>query len=202
MKKLPFIAPIALAACAGTVSSAATSPDWRQVATRADRDRLREWRAAFVAGLDQARKDGHAADIAREGPLLDPDAGVAGDRLPAGDYRCRVIKLGAQGAAGLAYVDYPAFGCRIDDEGGIASFRKLTGSQRPIGVILGAARRWVFLGTLQLGDEKRALDYGRDRDRDMIGAVEALGDGRWRLILPYPRYESVMDVIELVPVGS
>ena len=204
MNKLALIAPVMLAACAGGghMTTAATPPDWRSVATAADRSRLREWRTAFVTGLDQARKDGHGAEVAREGRLLDPDAGTGGAPPAAGDYRCRVIKLGAKGAGGLAYVAYPAFGCRIDDEGGITSFRKLTGSQRPIGVILGGERRWVFLGTLQLGDEKRALDYGRDADRDMIGAVEALGDGRWRLILPYPRYESVMDVIELVPVGS
>ena len=75
----------------------------------------------------------------------------------------------------------------------------MTGSQRPVGVILDGARKSVFLGTLVLGDEKRAIDYGRDADRDMVGAVENIGDGRWRLILPYPRYQSVMDVIELVP---
>jgi hypothetical protein len=142
------------------------------------------------------------AEIAREGKLLEPDAGIADPRPPAGDYRCRVIKLGAKGAGELAYVTYPAFDCRIADEGGISSFRKLTGSQRPIGVILDGAQKTVFVGTLVLGDEKRAIDYGRDADRDMIGAVESLGDGRWRLILPYPRYESVMDVIELVPVGK
>lgn len=191
-----------LAGCGGARLAAAGPPDWRSVATQADRERLREWRTAFVAGLEQARAGGHGADIAREGRLLDPDAAVATDRLPAGDYRCRVIKLGSKTAGGLPYVSYPAFGCRIDDEDGIASLRKLTGSQRPVGVILGSPRRWVFIGTLQLGDEKKPIDYGRDQDRDMIGAIEGLGDGRWRLILPYPAYESVMDVVELVPVAA
>lgn len=194
-----------LAACGGgnrpAAVSTAAEPDWRKVATPADRARLREWRTAFVAGLAQARATGHADDVAREGRLLDPDAGVAAGRPLAGDYRCRVIKLGSKGGGGLGYVAYPMFGCRIDDEGAIASFRKLTGSQRPVGVIMGGAQRLVFLGTLALGDENRALDYGRDPDRDMIGAFEGLGDGRWRLILPYPRYESVMDVIELVPAS-
>lgn len=192
-----------LAACGGgrrpASAAAVAEPDWRSVATAADRLRLREWRTAFVTGIDQARATGHSDEVRREGRLLEPDAGVAAGRPPAGDYRCRVIKLGSKGSGGLAYVAYPVFGCRIDDEGAIASFRKLTGSQRPVGVILGGAQRQVFLGTLALGDETRALDYGRDPDRDMIGAIEGLGDGRWRLILPYPRYESVMDVIELVP---
>ena len=60
-------------------------------------------------------------------------------------------------------------------------------------------QRMVFLGTLQLGDEQRALQYGRDRERDMAGVVERIGDNRWRLVLPYPAFESTLDVIELVP---
>ena len=202
MHKAVLFAALALSACASTgraPSAATVAPDWRSVATPADRARLREWRTAFVSGLTQARAGGYAADVASEGRLLDPDAGVGGERPPSGLYRCRVIKLGAKGQGGLAYISYPRFDCRIDDEGGIASFRKTSGSQRPVGVILGDGRRLVFLGTLMLGDEKHALDYGRDPDRDMIGAVESLADGRWRMILPYPHYESVMDVIELVP---
>lgn len=201
MKKALLIPLLALAACGGAArveTAAARATDWRQVATPADRERLRQWRTAFVSGLSEARSGGHGAEIAREGRLLEPDAGQS-DRPPAGDYRCRVIKLGSQGEGGLPFVSYPAFACRIDDEGEVASFKKLTGSQRPVGVIMGNDRRTVFLGTLMLGDERRALDYGRDPDRDMIGAVEAVGDRRWRLILPYPRYESLMDVIELVP---
>lgn len=199
---LPLLA--LLGACAGgartEAAAASRALDWRQVATPADRARLREWRTAFIAGLDEARLAGHGTEIASEAMLLQPDAGSATRPPPSGDYRCRVIKLGSKGPGGLGYIAYPSFTCRIDDEGEIASFRKLTGSQRPVGVILGNARRLVFLGTLVLGDEKRALDYGRDPDRDMIGAVESLSDGRWRILLPYPHYESLIDVIELVPV--
>ncbi|HYZ47533.1 MAG TPA: DUF4893 domain-containing protein [Sphingomonas sp.] len=205
MRRAVIVAVLALGACgqkAPLASAASGPPDWRQVATPADRARLREWRTAFVTGLDQARASGHAAEVAREGKLLEPDAGMAGGMPPAGDYRCRVIKLGSKGQSGPGYVAYPEFGCRIDDEGGIRSFRKLTGSQRPVGVIMNDGGRQVFLGTMMLSDESRALFYGRDPDRDMIGAVERLGDGRWRMILPYPHYESVMDVMELVPAAA
>lgn len=204
MNKAGLIAALALlGGCAQHVAAppiAAGAPDWRRVATTDDRTRLREWRTAFMSGLSEARAGGHAADVAREVALLEPDVGRPA-RPPAGDYRCRVIKLGSKGGGTLPYVAYPPFMCRVDDEGGMASFKKLTGSQRPVGVILGDAQRMVFLGTLVLGDEKRALDYGRDRDRDLIGAVEALPDGRWRLLLPYPHYESLIDVIELIPAG-
>lgn len=204
MKKAWAAGALLLGACAGAErveTAAPASPDWRRVATPADRARLREWRTAFITGVAEARASGHGDEVAREGPLLEPDAGSFAGRPPSGDYRCRVIKLGSKGEAGLGYVAYPSFACRIDDEGEVASFKKLTGSQRPVGVILGDARRLVFLGTLVLADEQRALDYGRDPDRDMIGAVESIGAGRWRLILPYPRYESVIDVIELVPAS-
>jgi hypothetical protein len=50
-------------------------------------------------------------------------------------------------------------------------------------------------------DETRPLEYGLDATRDMVGAVQRIGDKRWRLILPYPRFESVMDVVELTPVA-
>jgi hypothetical protein len=205
MNKAWAAAMLLVAACAGTERVETAAPaglDWRRVATDSDRARLREWRTAFVSGIAEARASGHAADVAKEGPLLEPDAGRWAGRPPSGEYRCRVIKLGSKGQGGLGYVAYPHFACRIDDEGEVASFRKLTGSQRPVGVILGNARRLVFLGTLVLGDEQRALDYGRDPDRDMIGAVEAIPGGRWRLILPYPHYESLIDVIELVPASS
>ena len=35
----------------------------------------------------------------------------------------------------------------------------------------------------------------------MAGLVERIGDNRWRLVLPAPAYESMLDVIELVPAG-
>lgn len=176
------------------------SADWRQVATEADRKRIRSWRTAFTTALDRARSAGHGAEIVREGALLDPDAAMAGPAMPAGTYRCRVIKLGAQAEGAGDYTAYPAFSCTISDEGAVFSFTKLSGSQRPVGLIFDNDNyRKIFLGTMMLGDERRALDYGRDAGRDMAGAVEKVGADRWRLILPYPSFESMMDVIELVP---
>jgi Domain of unknown function (DUF4893) len=58
----------------------------------------------------------------------------------------------------------------------------------------------IFLGTMILGDETRALRYSRDRERDLIGIIERVGPGRWRMTFPRPRYESLLDVIELTPV--
>ena len=85
--------------------------DWRRVATDDDRARLRDWRSAFVSALQAARTNGHAAEIAREGALLEPDAGLGGGPIPNGTYRCRVIKLGAKSPGMLDYVSYPPFTC-------------------------------------------------------------------------------------------
>ncbi|WP_129792263.1 DUF4893 domain-containing protein [Sphingosinicella sp. CPCC 101087] len=173
---------------------------WRAEVTDEDRRRLRDWRQAWIDALEQARAAGHVDEIAREGALLDPDAALTEPAPPPGDYDCRTIKIGARSGEGLAYVSYPPFHCRIEVHGERTSFTKLTGSQRPVGRLFADVdRRMIFLGTLQLGDEGRAYEYGVDDERDMIGLVERVGDTRWRLVLPYPHFESLLDVIELIP---
>ena len=174
--------------------------DWRTVVTKSDRERLREWREAFVDALRSARAGGHGADLQREGVLLSPDAALGGPPIPNGSYRCRVIKVGAKQVGLLNYIAYPAFNCRIQQDGDLQDFVKLTGSQRQVGKIFpGDTLRQVFLGTLVLGDEARAMRYGRDTERDVAGFVERIGPNRWRLIMPRPHFESQMDVMELVP---
>ena len=198
MRKLLLAASIMVAACTTTQATPPTQ-GWQQAATEADRTRLRDWRAAFTRALEQARAGGHPADIGREGALLDPDAALGGP-IPNGDYRCRVIKVGAKSEGLLNYIAYPAFRCRVSQQGGIQHFDKLSGSQRPHGTIYPADQlRSVFLGTMVLGDETRAYQYGRDPERDLAGWVERIDERRWRVIFPYPHYESTLDVIELIP---
>lgn len=180
--------------------AAARETGWRAQATAADRSRLRAWRSAWTAALAKARAGGHARDLAREGALLEPDLALANAALPPGAYACRVVKLGAKGGGTLDYVAYPPFECRVRMESGVLSLTKMTGSQRPVGLLFPESdTRQVFLGTLLLGDEAMAQPYGRDATRDMAGVVERIGPSRWRLVLPYPHFESMLDVVELVP---
>ena len=177
--------------------------DWRTVAREDDRRRLREWREAWVEALGQARGAGHGGEIAAGGALFEPDAALAGPTLPPGDYMCRTVKLGAASEPLLDYVAYPPFRCRVGDQGGRMTLVKLTGSQRPVGRLYAdTERRMVFLGAMQLGDESRAYQYGVDADRNVAGVVERVGERRWRLVIPYPRFESLLDVIELTPVDG
>src|SRR5205085_6246159 len=69
---------------------------YKDVISESDRTRLRDWRKTFETALEEARKSGHSAEIAKEGALLDPDAAVDGPAMADGTYRCRVIKLGKQ----------------------------------------------------------------------------------------------------------
>ena len=62
--------------------------------------------------------------------------------------------------------------------------------------------RQVFLGTLVLGDEREAMQYGQDQARDVAGYVERIGPNRWRLVMPSPAFESQTDVMELRPAAG
>ena len=203
---LALVLALGLSSCAAMRpnTSVITAPaaDWRSVATSRDRERLRDWRDAFASALKAARAAGHAQSIGAEGSLLEPDAALAGPAIPNGDYRCRVIKLGAKSEGMLDYVAYPAFICRISAEGRVQRLAELTGSQRYVGLIFASdALRHVFLGTIVLGDERRAMHYGRDAERDVAAFVERIGPNRWRMLMPRPHFESQIDVLELVPTS-
>lgn len=196
---------VAMRTPAGTISRerAMASTDWHNVATGADRMRLRGWWGAWNDALASARAAGHGAEIDRAGPLLNPSAALPNAALPVGDYACSITKLGARGAGNLAYIAYPAFRCRVSGDGAVLEFAKLSGSQRPHGLIFrdDDPNRLVFLGTLALGDEQRAPDYGADAARNQAAWVERIGPARWRMVFPRPAFESIVDVMELVPVN-
>lgn len=207
-RAIPIVASALLAGGCQTIATAPTAAraadqrptDWRSVVSDADRRRIGGWRTAWVAALRAARAAGHGDDLAARPALFDPDDALPNPYIPPGDYRCRTTKLGAKSAGLLDYVAYGWFTCRIAAEQDIFSFTKLSGSQRPVGLLFDDSdRRQVFLGTLQLGDERGIIDYGVDTDRDMAGVVERIGAQRWRLVLPYPAFESLLDVIEIAP---
>ena len=177
---------------------------WREVATDDDRQRLADWRTTFIAALDAARKAGHSAEIAREGALLDPDAALGPPGIANGMYHCRLIKIGSKPNSGSpAYSTGSPYFCRAKADRGLQRFNKFGGQQRYVGLIFpGDPVHQVFLGTLVLGDETRALQYGQDQLRDVAGYVERIGPARWRLVLPNPHFESQLAVIELVPVSN
>jgi hypothetical protein len=205
---IPAIALALLSGCAGggacpqAASATPPPPDWRDVITDPDHVRIRAWRESLIAALDQARKDGHGKDIDADGPLFDPDISLDGATLAEGAYHCRTIKLGSKVAGHASYVAYPAYPCTIRRGEVVERLTQTAGVQRPTGRLYqDGPARMIFLGTMMLSDEPAAIKYGRDNDRDLVGAVQRVGDHRWRMLLPKPAWESTMDVMEITPAG-
>ena len=208
---------VLIALFAATVSACATPPgpppppggpggrpvlrDWRGIVTSVDRDRYERIDAAWSLALQQARRQRGSGDLRGLGELIEPDARRPSVTPPAGDYRCRTVKLGSQGGEdGLGYVVYGWFACRIEQTPNGLKFVKLTGSQRPAGLLFPEDdRHMIMLGSMALASEPPANSYGQRPDRDLIAVLERIGERRWRLVIPWPQNESNLDLIELVP---
>ena len=202
------MALLATSACASGRERAAVAADWRTLATAADRTRIRTWRDGFVKALTMARETGQAEAVDAQGTLLLPDAAMDASPPPPGDYRCRAVRLGGTGTDRRAFVAIPSEACRIEAADGPqrgavgAQLLGPAGAQRPVGRLYpDGSMRMIFLGTMRMADESRALDYGRDLGRNMAGIVERIGTRRWRLVLPWPQWGSTLEVVELAPVG-
>jgi hypothetical protein len=176
-------------------------PEWRTVASDSDLQRIERTGAAWVEALEEARSAGFARAIEGEGPLLDPQASLPRPAPSPGPYRCRMIKLGTQGKI-PAFNAFKPFFCYVEVQDNQLNIVKQTGSQRPAGWLYDDddKNRLVFLGTLALGTEDAPLPYGSNPERDMAGVLERVAPFRYRLVIPWPRQESKLDVIELVPV--
>lgn len=174
---------------------------WLGVASSEDANRIQRVGTAWTEGLAEARKAGSGNDIRAEGRLLDPNAGLPKPEPTPGSYSCRMIRLGREKARGPAYQKFKPFFCYIDVEGDLFTIVKQTGSQRPAGRLWqdDNRNRLIFLGTLALGNEEEARAYGEDPKRDMAGIVQRVAPFRYRLVVPWPKLESKIDVFELVP---
>lgn len=179
---LPAIAPLACA----VPDLAAISPF--------DADRMNGLENARTRGLAEALLSESAPDRELVSHLFAP--GIAPQApLPDGDYRCRTIKLGGL----LPLTAYSFFDCRISGNG--TKIEKLTGSQRFSGELLASqASGRFYRGALHYGDEN-PRPYREDGDRSQVGCLYRIEGKpvRYRLELPFPRFESTHDVIELVP---
>ena len=212
---LAATASVLMAGCATTSTTPPPPPpppppsgqvqlDWQAAIQEPDRDRLMRLDDAWQRALDQAIRGGHESDLRALGNLPDPDTALRDPLPPVGNYRCRTIKLGARdNGPGLAYVAYGWFNCKVErtPRGGM-KLSKTTGSQRQTGLMFpDSDRRGIFLGAMALGDEPPARAYGLNADRDVVGVVERIGPAHWRLVQPWPRYESNLDLLEIVPAG-
>ena len=73
--------------------------------------------------------------------------------------------------------------------------------QRTGGLLYPDGDRLVYLGALSLANERSMFVYNADEDRNQVGVLRALGPKRWRLELPFPKWESTLDVVEITPAA-
>lgn len=174
---------------------------WRQVASADDASNLGRLDEAWRLARAEAEEKGFARRVEALGPLVDPNAAQAGRLQPApGTYRCRTIEIGSQNGQGLGYVEYPFFRCSVElTPGGDLILTKTTGSQRTRGLLYpDTDSRLVFIGAQAWGmDETGFPQYGQQRERDQVGVFERIGPERWRLVVPWPRVESKLEILEL-----
>ena len=103
------------------------------------------------------------------------------------------------------YTKFKPFFCYVlADDDGVLTIVKQTGSRRPAGRLWDDddGNRMIFLGSLALGDEKEPLAYGEDPQRDTAGVFERIAPFEWRLVIPWPRSGSKLEVFELTPVAD
>jgi hypothetical protein len=179
---------LSLAVVLASLCSANARADWRDVALPEDQNRIDASAAAATAALDRLGADAFGLD---ERPLLRAllDAGTqtAEESRLLGDWRCRSLQV----SVSLGVFTYPAFRCRIRlDEHGKPYFEKLSGSQRRSGYLYANEDgQWVFLGARTVNDQPQRrysanqADADRTREHDSVGTLEALTNGRLRMIL-------------------
>lgn len=206
-----FVLPLGLGAC----QQPATAPprpgvsvvveeplEWEGIASAEDIARVPTLPAAWETALASAARRGHRRAITGEGKLLEPGAALPRPEPSPGSYRCRVVRLSGQDRSGTAFAAYKPFFCYVGVEGELLTLTKQTGSQRPAGFLYPDRdkKRLIFLGTLALAGDEAPAAYGEDEKKNLIGIVERIAPFRFRLVIPGSGKESILDVIELVPV--
>jgi hypothetical protein len=206
MAALSSCAPVKPVVAPGVHPSVEVGPPlksdaWKALASPADQDRVARLGLACQQALDEARAS-NAADVRREGKLLQPRSALPRPEPTPGSYNCRLIKLGKATPKSKPYESFKPFFCYVEVEGELLTIVKQTGSQRPAGRLWpdDDPTRLVFLGSLALGDQAAPIGYGDDPKRDMAGVLERIGPFKWRLVIPWPQSTSKLDVFELTPV--
>ncbi len=180
------------------------SDEWIRVASAADVSRIQRLKSAWLAALAEARLAGARSEVAAEGDLLSPSAAQTFPAPTPGSYQCRLIRLGRYTAKTRAFEKFKPFFCYVQTDGEVLTIVKQTGSQRPAGRLWpdDDDKRMIFLGSVALGNEEQPLAYGENHGRDMAGVFERVAPFRWRLVIPWPRGQSKLDVFELTPVAE
>ncbi|HWH23053.1 MAG TPA: DUF4893 domain-containing protein [Allosphingosinicella sp.] len=179
----------------------AAGAGWREEALPEHASRIERISEAWSRALGNARRAGFVRQIAAEGRLLDPAAGLPFPAPSPGSYMCRTIRFAPPRGKSRAFAAYRPFFCFVGAGEERLFLTKQTGSDRPSGYLWdsGSGRALVFLGSVPRGDAAEAGAYGQDEERDVVGLLERIGPLRFRLVIPRDVERGAIDVLELVP---
>lgn len=172
---------------AGLVGSTAMAADWEATLHPDDRHSIQQSDTVARTMLQSIGPElyGHE-EVAGVQALLEARRLPRPQERLIGDWRCRSIQLNTYGL-----FSYPYFRCHIERIDAGLRFRKSTGSQRRTGLLHSDGEaRWVFVGSSHYNDDP-PTEYsglhqdsdGEDRERDSVGVLDTLADGRLRMIL-------------------
>jgi hypothetical protein len=216
MGRMRLLMTVVLAVVLGATPLLAAKPgrNWQDAAAGADRKRLARLWEAWTGALADVAAHGETPALTALGPVAVPDAGTMhanpDDRIasPAkgplpgpGAYLCRTIRLGQQenGAQASRVQAGEPQPCRIDIQDTGLWFEQEAGSNRLAGRLYADGDRLVFLGATALRGEMGVMPYRADPERNAVGALRALGPAHWRLELPWPSWQSTLDLVEITP---
>lgn len=165
-----------------------------------DANRLDGFTTSAGNAVLQALAGGAPQDVAALSRALSGVPQVAFDETLAGNWNCRMLKLG--GIAAL--VVYTPFKCRFSIGSQGFDFEKLSGSQRTKGTILLRDGRAVYVGVGYVAGQKPPAysDLPPDFTSDgviqtQIAIFERISPTQARLMFPSPAVESDFDILEL-----
>jgi hypothetical protein len=217
LRRMRWWSMLALLLPLGTVAAMARPPgtpspremrslSWQEQISEADRKRLAGLWNAWTRALNQAETAGETPRLTALGPLAVADAARPATPPGPGDYLCRNVRIGHRDPERSAAVPTVDLGqpqpCTIKTKKGLLWLEQAAGPDRIGGTLYADADRMVFLGSKALGDELGMRVYGSDATRDQVGVVRAIGDNHWRLELPWPHWQSNLELVEIMPIAS
>ncbi len=178
----------------GSVGSAFADGTINKIITASDKARLETYETTKSQALDEARKGGDTADIAKLNAIFAQSSlGFSEDFDMTGNWQCRTTKLGKT----TPLVIYSWFKCRVTDDGPDWMLEKTSGSQRTKGrFFTESANRLTYLGSGYIAGEK-PKKYGSGADTDEVGYAYRTSKNSFRIEFPSPARESLLDVLEL-----